>query len=303
MNSQVHAVKIASGALTLSRAYAAALNQFQLVKSASLATIAKPLTLGARLRSGGAGALVGGAIGAAKGFLTADPSDPDGRVTFKDRLRSAAISAVPTAAIGGALGTWGATAGQYGLNRQGLKNMFSQAPVIGPQGGPGGRGNIGEMLQASVFGSPVTAYNQYKSDLARAGGSHLNALGQIYKRTYLPSAGSHPAAKALQYAFTAGQIGVPAYQALTTDDPEVRKQMLARSAAGLITAPLTSQLGLAGTLAQQGIENLASRAVSSKPVQKPPYYDALTHGRTIAQATRARNYIENPVGLDAYDVT
>lgn len=259
MRHDLHAVKIG--------AQAAVMRQYGLEKQALIYA-----GLVNRLRSGGAGGLVGGALGAAHGFITADPSSEGGEVTLKDRLSSAAKGGLMSGAAGAALGTFGATAEQYGLNRAGLKRMFSAVPQ-----GARGRGLLGEIGQAGLFGSPVTAYNRYKEDLRRFGGSHGRVIGEQFRRAYLPAAGESGLGKGLHYVLTAGGLAMPAYQAMTTDDPDQRNKMLASLATGIVASPFTSQLGLPGTYVQQQLQNLAERVVARKPVSAQPDYAFETH--------------------------
>lgn len=268
-----HAVKLAAEQTTL-QAYG--LNKLADVP---------PLTWGARLRSGGAGGLVGGALGAAHGFITGgDPKADGSGPTFKDRLRAAGRQGLQSAGVGAALGTIGASAGQYGLNREGLKNMFSTAE---------GRGVLGDMAQQGLFGSPVTAYNRYMADLAHHGGSHLKAIGEQYRRAYIPDANMPGWAKGLQYGLTMLPVGMSAYSAANTDDPEERKRMLARTASGLIAAPIVSNLGLPGAYIQQQISNLAERAVAKKPIPQQAQYSPVTHAQVALRGARMNSPIVN----------
>lgn len=279
MTSNFHDVKVA--------AEQAVLQRYGLDKLADTALALRqntPLTWGARLRSGGAGGLVGGALGAAHGFITGGGPKEDGSdLTLKDRLRAAAHEGLQSAGIGAALGTIGATAGEYGLNREGLKRMFSATP---------GRGTFGEMGQYGLFGAPVTAYNRYKEDLARHGGSHLRAIGAQYRRAYIPEARS-PWAKGVQYAFNVLPVAATAYNAAKTDDPDERNRMLARTAAGLITTPLTGNLGLPGVYLQQQVSNLAERAVAKKPVPPQASYSPSTHAQVALRGARMNSPTTN----------
>lgn len=278
MRHDLHAVKIG--------AQAAVMRQYGLEKQALIYA-----GLVNRLRSGGAGGLVGGALGAAHGFITANPSSEGGEVTLKDRLSSAAQGGLHAGAAGAALGALGATAGQYGLNREGIKRMFSAAPQ-----GTRGRGMLGEIGQAGLFGSPVTAYNRYKEDLQRFGGSHGRAIGEQFRRAYLPAAGESGLGKGLHYALTGGSLVVPAYQAMTTDDPDQRNRMLANLATGIVASPFTSQLGLPGTYVQQQLQNLAERVVARKPVQAQPDYTLSTHGNVVRTGKNIMRHSDYAVG-------
>ena len=266
MMSRFHAVKLAAELTTL--------RNYGLSKLAPK----PPLTWGRRLRSGGAGALIGGALGAAHGFITGgDPKEDGSGPTFKDRMRAAASGGLQSAGIGAALGTVGASAGQYGLSRQGLTNMFSATP---------GRNMVGEAGQFGLFGSPVTAYRQYMADLARHGGSHLKAVGELYRRAYIPDANAPIGLKALQYGLQGVPLAYSAYEAAKTDDPDERNRMLARTASGLITSPLASNLGLPGAYLQQQISNLAERAIAKKPVPPQAQYNPLTHAQVTLRGAR-----------------
>ena len=266
MSTHFHDVKLASERATL--------QAYGLNKLAD----AVPLTWGSRLRSGGAGALIGGTLGAAHGFITGgDPKADGSGPTFKDRMRAAASGGLQNAGIGAALGTIGASAGAYGLSRQGLKNMFSATP---------GRNMVGEFGQYGLFGSPVTAYQRYMADLANHGGSHLKAIGQQYRRAYLPNANASMLEKGLQYALQGLPLAQTAYAAAKTDDPDERNRMLARTASGLIAAPLVGNLGLPGAYLQQQISNLAERAVAKKAVPPQAQYNPATHAQVALRGAR-----------------
>lgn len=279
MSTHFHAVKLASERATL-RAYG-------LKKLADAA----PLTWGSRLRSGGAGALIGGTIGAAHGFLTGgDPKADGSGPTFEDRMRAAASGGLQNAGIGAALGAIGTSAGAYGLSRQGLKNMFSETR---------GRNLVGEMGQYGLFGAPVTAYRRYMADLARHDGSHLKAIKQQYRRAYLPDANTPMLLKGLQYAAQGVPLALSAYSAAKTDDPDERNRMLARTASGLIAAPLVGNLGLPGAYLQEQISNIAERAVAKKAVPPQAQYDPATRAQVALLGARMNQPVMNFGEADA----
>jgi hypothetical protein len=155
--------------------------------------------------------------------------------------------------------------------------MFSATP---------GRNMVGEVGQYGLFGAPVTAYQRYMSDLADHGGSHLKAIGQQYRRAYLPDANAPMATKALQYGMQGVPLAFSAYAAAKTEDPDERNRMLASTASGLIAAPLVGNLGLPGAYLQQQISNLAERAVAKKAVPPQAQYNPVAHAQVALRGAR-----------------
>jgi hypothetical protein len=223
-------------------------------------------------------------------LLTTDTNEDGSPSSFTDRLNAAGKEGLIYGGLGTALGAYGATAGRYGLNRKGLKTMFSNPTSRNTPDGASDRGFFGDMAQSALFGSPVSAYKTYKKNVRRLGGSHMKALGEQFRQAYMPAPGTGLAGKGLHYLFTLGGVALPAYQAATTDDPNERQKLLARTAGGLVAAPFTGQLGLPGALIQQQVENLAERAVAGSPPPQQPKYSPATHLGVMNRGVRMNRW-------------
>lgn len=142
---------------------------------------------------------------------------------------------------------------------------------------------LGEFGREYIFGSPITAWEQFKK-LRQAKGSNLGAAGEMYKNFYW----TKPTGVG-DYLFNAMSIGFPAldlYSAATTEDPEQRKGNLAAAITGLATAPVTSRFGLAGSAAQ-GLLGRGARSLVQKNVEPQPVYTPEQHLRATLLSGRA----------------
>jgi hypothetical protein len=271
MPSNFHAVKQA--------AEHAVLRRFGLQKTAG-----PFLTSAGRvLRSGAASGLVGGAIGGLKGFIEGGAPQEDGTpATLSDRLRSAGRSAAGTAAIASIAG---GMAGGFGLNRQGLKNMFSSNQK------PGKLNFIQEMAREGIFGSPVTTYERYRKNLTQPGGGHLKALGSELKNFYWPKPKS--VGEGVWQAATLIPTAYDLYSAARTEDTDTRRGALASATAGILAAPVTSRLGLSGAMLHPLLQSAARGLVQKNAPAYTPTYDPVRHGLRTARGLKSYAY-----GLD-----
>jgi hypothetical protein len=174
-----------------------------------------------------------------------------------------------------------------------VKRLFSSGDISHSQ--PGFLGGLetagrfaGEMGREYVFGSPVTAWEQFNkiraANAAAGKPGNLRAGAEMFKNFYW----SKPQTK-MDYLFNAMSVGFPAldlYSAATTEDPEERKGNIAAALTGLATAPITSRFGLAGGYGQHFLTGRA-RSLFQKNVEPQPVYKPETNLRATLMGARA----------------
>jgi hypothetical protein len=174
-----------------------------------------------------------------------------------------------------------------------VKRLFTSGDISHTQpgflGGLESTGRfVGEMGREHIFGSPLTAWEQFKNiraaNAAAGKPGNLRAGAEMFKNFYW----SKPQSK-MDYLFNAMSVGFPAldlYSAYTTEDPEQRKGNIAAALTGLATAPITSRFGLAGA-ATQGLLGRGARSLFQKNVEPQPVYKPEAHLRASLMGARA----------------
>lgn len=155
------------------------------------------------------------------------------------------------------------------LGRYKLKDLFREHKIAPP--GPGAWNktkaigkHVAEFGREAIFGSPITVGKQLASRYKRTGSAARTAAGHI-KDFYL-SPGSPGWVKALSMGLPALELGDVALRG----DATTRRGDIAHALSGVVAAPFTARLGLAGIPIQNVLQGAAQHFGSKFDPPAPP---------------------------------